>query len=271
MSKESERDEILEEIRRVARLVGGDSLGMREFQRRGKIGVSAVLRKFETWNKAVEAAGLRPESARMRLADADLEAEFRRVAELVGRAPTRMEFAARARFSPGTYEKRFGNWGNALAHYLGAEAVSPLPRRRQGRQLVERSAPAGRQRIARPPIQAGRGSRVFGAPIDFRGLRHEPIDEQGVVFLFGMVAHELGFLVESVRTAFPDCRAKRLAKGGRYVELDIELESRSSKFREHGHKPEECDLVVCWEHDWPDCPVEVLELKSAIKELDPNV
>ena len=113
--------------------------------------------------------------------------------------------------------------------------------------------------------------RVFGRPLNFRGLRHEPIDEQGVVFLFGMVAHELEFLVESVRTAFPDCRAKRLAKGGRYIELNIELEFRSSNFREHGHKAGECDLIVCWEHDWPDCPVEVLELKSAIRQLDANV
>jgi len=266
-----EAREIVEEIRRVARLVGEDSLTMREFQRRGTIGVSAVLRKFETWNKAVEAAGLRPESARMRLADADLEAEFRRVAELVGRAPTRMEFAARARFSPGAYEKRFGNWGNALAQYLGAEAVAPLPRRRQGRQLAERAAAGGRQRIARPPIQAGRVSRVFGAPLNFRELRHEPVNEQGVVFLFGMVARELGFLVDAIQTGFPDCRAKRPAKGGRYVEVEIEFEFKSSHFRDQGHDPEGCDLIVCWEHDWSECPLEVLELKSAIKGLDPNV
>ena len=113
--------------------------------------------------------------------------------------------------------------------------------------------------------------RVFGRPLNFRELRHEPIDEQGVVFLFGMVAHELGFLVESVRVAFPDCRAKRLAKDGRYVEHNIELEFKSSNFREHGHDPSQCDLIVCWEHDWLDCPLEVLELKSAIAELDPNV
>jgi hypothetical protein len=38
----------------------------------------------------------------------------------------------------------------------------------------------------------------FGQPINFRGLRHAPINEQGVVFLFGMVSYELGFIVEAV-------------------------------------------------------------------------
>jgi hypothetical protein len=25
---------------------------------------------------------------------------------------------------------------------------------------------------------------------------------------------------------------------------------------------EECDMIVCWRHNWEDCPLEVLELKS---------
>lgn len=116
------------------------------------------------------------------------------------------------------------------------------------------------------------GKRTFGPPLNFRGLRHEPINEQGVVFLFGMVAHDLGFLVEAVGVPFPDCRAKRLVKGGHYVEVDVEFEFRSRNFWiGHGHDPKACDLIVCWEHDWPDCPIEVLELKSAIKRLDSNV
>jgi len=35
----------------------------------------------------------------------------------------------------------------------------------------------------------------FGELIDFRGLRHAPVNENGVIFLFGMVSHELGFMV----------------------------------------------------------------------------
>jgi hypothetical protein len=117
-----------------------------------------------------------------------------------------------------------------------------------------------------------RARREFGPPLNFRELRHEPVNEQGVVLLFGMVAREMGFLVESVQGGFPDCTAKRRrGKGGHYVRADIEFEFKSSNFREHGHDAEQCDLIVCWEDDWgSDCPVEVLELKSKIKELDAN-
>jgi len=38
------------------------------------------------------------------------------------------------------------------------------------------------------------------------GLRHEPVNEQGVVLLFGMVAKQLGFLVEAVQKGFPTAR-----------------------------------------------------------------
>lgn len=86
-----------------------------------------------------------------------------------------------------------------------------------------------------------------------------------------MVTRELGFLVDAVGAGFPDCRAKRRTKGGYYTEVDIKFEFKSSNFREHGHNPQECGLIVCWEHDWPDCPIEVLELKSAIRQLDASV
>jgi hypothetical protein len=29
----------------------------------------------------------------------------------------------------------------------------------------------------------------------------------------------------------------------------------------------ECDIIVCWENDWQECPIEVIELKSVIEKL----
>ena len=57
--------------------------------------------------------------------------------------------------------------------------------------------------------------------------------------------------------------------GERWEHLLIEFEYQSGNFREHGHRAEDCDLIVCWIHDWEDCPIEVLELRSQIKYL-PN-
>jgi len=82
-----------------------------------------------------------------------------------------------------------------------------------------------------------------------------------------MVARELGFLVEGVATEFPDCDAKRLTRTGLYQAVRIEFEFRSRNFREHGHDPAACDLIVCWEHDWTESPVEVLDLKREIAKL----
>jgi hypothetical protein len=134
----------------------------------------------------------------------------------------------------------------------GAEAVQPT---------VERSALAA---------WTARGGRQYGSFLNFRGLLHAPMNEQGVVFLFGMVAQELGYVVESITPGFPDCEAKRRVSksGDTWERVRIEFEFESRNFMTHGHKVTDCDVIVCWEDNWTDCPIEVLELKTAIQELE---
>jgi hypothetical protein len=50
----------------------------------------------------------------------------------------------------------------------------------------------------------------------------------------------------------------------------IEFEFESKNFHEHGHPVDGCDLIVCWRHNWPDCPkhLEIVELARVIKSLD---
>jgi hypothetical protein len=33
------------------------------------------------------------------------------------------------------------------------------------------------------------------------------------------------------------------------------------------HDPSKCDLIVCWRHNWPECPLEVLELRKLLPEV----
>src|ERR1051326_5350546 len=110
---------------------------------------------------------------------------------------------------------------------------------------------------------------IYGNPIDFRGLRHELVTEQGVVLLFGMVAKELGYMVEAVQRGFPDCEAKRQVGLDRWQRVRIEFEFESRNFRDHGHPSTGCDVIVCWRHNWDYCPrqIEVVELSSVIKCL----
>jgi hypothetical protein len=110
----------------------------------------------------------------------------------------------------------------------------------------------------------------YGPPIGFRGLRHAAINEQDVGFLFGMVSYKLGFIVEAVHASFPDCETKRFIdrNNRRWQHVRIEFEFQARTFKDHGHNPASCDLIVCWEHNWLVCPIEVVELRKMIDELD---
>jgi hypothetical protein len=107
---------------------------------------------------------------------------------------------------------------------------------------------------------------VVGDLINFRGLVYSPINENGVIFIFGKIIEDLNMYIEEIKTGFPDCIGRRFSGRG-WEKVFIEFEFKSSHFEEHGHNPEECDIIVCWEHDWPDCPIEVIELRDVIKTL----
>jgi hypothetical protein len=105
---------------------------------------------------------------------------------------------------------------------------------------------------------------LYGAPVLRTTLAFAPVNEMGVVFLFGAMASTLGFMVTWIGTQFPDIEAIREVEPGRWQRSRIEVEFQSRNFLQHFHDPKECDLIVCWEHNWPECPLEVVELRGAI-------
>jgi hypothetical protein len=78
-----------------------------------------------------------------------------------------------------------------------------------------------------------------------------------------------GYLVEAVQAGFPDCEAKLQIAPGKWQRVHIEFEFESRNFRDHVHPPDGCDVIVCWKHNWPECPpeLEVVELSSVIRSL----
>ena len=87
-----------------------------------------------------------------------------------------------------------------------------------------------------------------------------------------MVAKELGYLVEAIQGGFPDCEAKRQVSHGQWQTVSIEFEHVSKNFAEHGHDAKKCDVIVCWIHNWQECPehLGVIELSEVIKTLTKN-
>lgn len=127
-----------------------------------------------------------------------------------------------------------------------------------------------------PPGSRGRSAqayqktdaRVFGRRLHFRNLAYEPTNEQGVVFLFGMVSEELGFeSIEYLGIDFPDCEGKWKVRGRQQLQhVRIEFEFKSGNY---DHDPGGCDVIVCWEHNWEKCPasLKVIEFKKETKAL----
>jgi len=107
---------------------------------------------------------------------------------------------------------------------------------------------------------------IVGDPINFEGMMYGPLNENGVIFLFSKIHDKLGINVEAIQPTFPDAKGRRrIGKG--WEDVWIEFEYKSSAFKKYGHDPDQCDIIVCWEHDWKDCPIEVIELKSVVQNL----
>ena len=93
-------------------------------------------------------------------------------------------------------------------------------------------------------------------------LAFAPINEMAVVFLFGAVARQLGFVVTRLQKEFPDCEALRQVDRERWQRILIEFEYESRNFLLHEHDVKGCNMIICWKHNWPECPLEVLELSK---------
>ena len=82
-----------------------------------------------------------------------------------------------------------------------------------------------------------------------------------------MVAERLGYAVARVKSEFPDCDAFRELGPNKWQPLRIEFEYESRNFLLHKHAILGFDLIVCWRHNWPECPLEVLELEKVVMAL----
>ena len=244
-----DKQSIITHLQDVAKILHQDTLSMKEFNQYGTIHPVTVHRKFDGFSKALIAAGLKPS----RIYKRDRETMMQELSALMiqlNREPTKTEINTLLSHNANHYELEFGTM---KAAFDTAEVTMSCHN-----QKIEIHIPIKKDR------------RKYGELINFRGMQHAPVNELGVVFLFGMLAHELDFRVESVQAGFPDCDAKYKLADGTFEKTAIEFEFKSSNFKLHKHDPNKCDLIVCWEHDWNDCPLTVIELSKIIKELGVN-
>jgi hypothetical protein len=269
------KEEILQAIKRVAEELGrAPSLP----EVRDKTGISPrqIRRNFLTYSALLKACGLERGGAGY---TTPMNALFKDWAELtrkLGRVPKIGEYDMYAKYSAKPLLTRFKTWGEVPAGLLfvaeeqgweeGWEDVLEVARThlRAAGKAVRRSRTPNRTPNA-PKILKDRP--IYGPPLMRVPLAHGPTNEQGVLFLFGAIGEDLGFLVTHVQTGFPDVEAMREVAPGVWQRVDIEVEQYSRNFVTHMHDPNKCDLIVCWEHNWPECPLEVIELKTEFERL----
>lgn len=228
-----------------------------EYAKTARCSQAPFLRRFGTW-RAV------PGAFRRLAQELKIEEEWKDVLAMIRRR--RESELRRGGLSP--YGREHGDLNDGARMAL----LAPLSDR-SGRATKESAAPMTRNDDNRGPSPSRRKFRkdraLAGPPLHLEGLAHEPVNELGVVFFFGMLAHRMGFRVLSFQQAFPDCEAMREVRPGHWQRVGIEFEYESRNYRIHGHSHDGCDLIVCWRHNWPKCPksLEVIELKGLVGRL----
>jgi hypothetical protein len=263
-------EEILKAIRSCAKKLKRTPK-LRELKALG-IGRGVIERRWKGLSNALTAAGVPATGMGFHYAKSVLLLDWATVARKLGRIPTVVEYEKHGRFCHMPLGSRF-RWSRVpdafrrFAHESGVTQqwgdvlamVAAHPRLGSRLQIS----------TARPSPKARRDLPIYGRPLPMLELLHEPVNEGGVMFAFGAVARRLGFAVRQIRRTFPDCEAVREIARGQWQPVWIEFEFESRNFKLHRHDHRKCDVIVCWAHNWPECPknIEVIELSKVIREI----
>ena len=231
-----------------------------------------IRKHFGTYQRALEACGLERNGSGKKVGMLALFQDWTGIARRLKKVPSLADYEQLSKYSVSPLLRRFGTWNkvpdgmklHADEHGLADEYkdVWQAIERRTGRQSIDpkQCAPP-----CVPKIMEDRpmyGPLLQGCPLVFA-----PTNEAGVLYLFGVMSERLGFLMLLVQTAFPDCEAMRVVGENRLQPVKVEVEYQSRNFLKHMHDLNGCDMIVCWEHNWPECPLEVLELKSVLTKI----
>ncbi|HET9280691.1 MAG TPA: hypothetical protein VFR24_01900 [Candidatus Angelobacter sp.] len=249
-----------------------------------------VRRHFANYRAVLAECNLAGTGSGYKAELAEVFRDWAQVARALGKLPSIAEYTLRGQFSVRPLVQRFGTWSNApygLKLYAEEQGwtgewkdVLALveAREKQERAMKELKQEPGPENIRRArrfaakngldPAQMGlervsilkEGREIFGRLMRPGPMICAPTNEQGVLFLFGARAEELGFAVLRIRAEYPDCLAFRQVGEDCMELVRIEFEFESKNFLKHMHEPNKCDLIVCWRHNWKECPMEVIEL-----------
>ena len=288
------KQEILKAIRVCAKKLRRNP-SLRELRAMSGVTTKHVYKKLGSLSKALQAAGLEGIGPGFSPAEETVLRDWVTVARKLKKLPSIVEYEKAGRFSGKPFQRLYGSWAGTAEGFCkfagkhGRQAewrdVLKMIAGAQAQSTATTRSAAGTNATATPGIQGrsdseqnhGRKGRfrkggilrdrpVYGRPLPWPELAHEPTNELGVVFVFGMMARKLRFVVHRLQAGFPDCIAMREVAPGIWQRVRIEFEFESRNFKKHKHRKDKCDVIVCWKHNWKECPLDVVELGDLEKQ-----
>ncbi len=240
-----------------------------------KVTQRQIVKQFGSYTRALLVCNLERYCGGTRLTMEELFNDWASVTRRLKKVPSRTEYGALAKHSDTPLRARFGTWTRVpLAWKNYIEKQDRMEECKDLLEIIdefEREQKDSRWGV-NPVCTAKKPGLIPGRPVYGPLLRpfpamHGPTEEQGVVYLFGTMSERLGFVVLHIQKAFPDCEALREVGEGMWQRVIIEFEYESLNFVKHGHDASKCDIIVCWKHNWPECPLEVVELSKLVKNF----
>jgi hypothetical protein len=275
------REEIITIVKDCAARLG-HAPTVAEFDELKQVSRHQIRAHFGTHRRMLFESGVEARGTGHPLSMAALFLDWASVTRSLGKVPSVVDYQRMGKYSPGPLTSRCGQWRevpNVMMHCareagLEEEWRDVLDIVARHQQRAAKSARAHRAAVAvtanaiiRARVLEGQPS--YGRPLPHAPLSYAPTNEAGVVLLFGSMARGLGFVILRAQAVFPDCEAMREIEPNRWQRVRIEFEYESHNFFDHMHPAQDCDLIVCWKHNWEDCPLEVLELESVVETLRP--
>lgn len=112
-------EELIEDLVRVAKSIDKNTVTIAEYEEHGKFHPSTLQRRFGSWFKVLKKAGLEKSRSAINIPEEELFKNIEDVWIKLGRQPKYAEMKSPlSKYSAGTYDKRFGTWGNGLQKFV---------------------------------------------------------------------------------------------------------------------------------------------------------
>ena len=108
--------DLIVDLKRDSDKLGTEKITKVSYDQNGHFGATTILRRFGSWNDALNAAGLCLTN-RINIPNEELFENLANIWQALGRQPVGKDISKSTRmskFSLGTYEKRFGSWNKTL-------------------------------------------------------------------------------------------------------------------------------------------------------------